>query len=208
MPVTALIDLQYLPPISYFTALSKFDEVRIEACENFIKQTYRNRCYINTSQGPLALVVPLTGSGKHSIREIAIDNNQKWRNIHWRAIQSAYGKAPFFEYYADDLHDNIFKPFDRLYDLNFCLLTMCLKWLKWSIPVSESKQFEKTLETPIIDLRSAITPKKITGGGRFYEPAVYHQVFGNKFVENLSLIDLVFCEGPVAWTVVQASTPK
>lgn len=206
---TALIELHYLPSISWFTAVKKCDNIILEAHENFQKQSYRNRCYINTSQGPIALVVPLTGkSGNVNIREVEIDHSQAWLNVHWRSIKSAYGKAPFYEYYADDLHDTLFRKSDRLYDLNRALLTMCLKWLKWDVVVEESSTFEKSIELPLLDLRSALSPKKTEELPTFYQPAVYHQVFGNKFVQNLSLIDLIFCEGPGAWAVIQASIPK
>jgi hypothetical protein len=204
----ALIELHYLPSISYFCALLVHEEVLIEAHENFVKQTYRNRSYINTSQGPLPLIVPVTVTGKVEIKNVKIDYSQPWLNNHWRAIQSAYGKAPFFEYYSDDLHDIIFKRFDRLFDLNLNVLTICLKWLKLKIPVRETSNYEKEPLQPIYDLRSTITPKNPERLTSLYQPAVYQQVFGNKFVENLSLIDLIFCEGPGALGIVQASTPK
>jgi hypothetical protein len=204
----SLIEAQYLPPIAYFSAISKATEVLIEKHEHYEKQSYRNRCYVNSVQGREMLIVPLTSKhGKIKICDVKIDYTQKWLNNHWRTIQSAYGKAPFFEYYSDDLHGILFTKFQFLYDLNFTLLTMCLKWLKFKIPIRESLTYIQTIEPAFINLRSVIHPKT-TLSERFYEPAVYPQVFGNKFVKNLSLIDLVFCEGPGAWAVVEASTPK
>jgi hypothetical protein len=205
---TCLIEAQYLPPIAYFSAISKTAEVIVEKHEHYEKQSYRNRCYVNSVQGREMLIVPLTSKhGKIKICDVKIDYAQKWLNNHWRTIQSAYGKAPFFEYYADDLHGILFTKFQFLYDLNFTLLTMCLKWLKFKIPIKESLTYIQTIEPAVIDLRSAIHPKT-TQLERFYKPAVYPQVFGNKFVNNLSLIDLVFCKGPGALAVVEASTPK
>jgi hypothetical protein len=205
---TALIELQYLPPVSYFSALSKFSEIVVEKHEHYEKQTFRNRCYINTSQGRAALIVPLTSkSGKVTITDVKVDYTQKWLNNHWRAIQSAYRKAPFYEYYSDDLHDVLFKKVDFLYDLNLQLLTLCLKWMKWNLAISESLTYEKS-PVSIVDMRSVINPKKSEAMAQFYQPAVYYQVFGSKFVENLSLIDLIFCEGPGARVIIQASTPK
>lgn len=204
----ALIELHYLPSISYFSVLQSFDEILIEAHENFIKQTYRNRMYINTSQGPIPLIVPVKVSGKVLIKEVMIDQSQRWASNHWRAIQSGYGKAPFFEYYSDELHDAIFKRFDRLFDLNWELLTICLKWLKVKVNLRETSFFEKTPLQAISDLRSTIIPKNMWQNLDLNEAAVYQQVFGNKFVQNLSLIDLIFCKGPGALGIVQASTPK
>ena len=118
----ALIEVQYLPPVSYFAALSVFREVVVEKYEHYQKQTYRNRCYINTVKGREMLIVPLTSKhGKVAITNIRIDHTQKWVNTHWRAIQSAYGKAPFFEYYAEDLHTLLYKKFEFLYILDATL---------------------------------------------------------------------------------------
>lgn len=206
---TALIELQYLPPIEYFSALSQFDEVLVEKHEYFEKQSYRNRCYVNSVHGREMLIVPLTAKhGKVKISDVKIDYSQKWLNNHWRTIQSAYGKAPFYEYFSDQLHDELFRKHELLYDLNRALLTLCLNWLKWYIPVRETGNYQKTTKEGIVDLRSAIHPKKGEVAQSFYQPAVYYQVFGSKFVQNLSLIDLIFCEGPGARAIVKASAKK
>lgn len=206
---TAIIEIQYLPPIAYFSALSFFDEVVIEKHEHYEKQTYRNRCYINTARGRDVLIVPVTSKhGKAGTGEVRIDYSQKWLNNHWRTIQAAYGKAPFYAYFAHELHDELFKKHDLLFDLNLALLTMCLRWLRSKTLLKESVRYEKTPADGVIDLRSRINPKKPEMVQTFYQPAVYHQVFGNKFVNNLSLVDLIFCEGPGAAVVVQASAHK
>lgn len=206
---TILIEAQYLPPVAYFSALHGADGIVLEKQEHYEKQTYRNRCYINSVQGKSVLIVPVTSKhGKTKISEVRIDYRQKWVNNHWRAIQSAYGKAPYFEHYADDLHEILFKKTEFLYDFNRELLTMCLKWLGWNLSIGESLEYQETVNNPVIDLRSAISPKKGEMLARFYNPVTYYQVFGNKFVENLSLLDLIFCEGPGAAGTVQASTPK
>ena len=207
--VRALIETHYLPSIAYFAALDSVEEVVVEKYEHYQKQTFRNRCHINNVTGLATLTVPLTSKhGKTIITDVRIDSSQKWLNNHWRTISSLYGKAPFFEFYADDLQAVMFKKFGFLYDMNLALLTMCLKWLKWEKSVFESQKYEKELDSSVLDLRSVINPKKTDQLERFYKPVAYTQVFGNKFVENLSLIDLVFCEGPGARAIVQASIPK
>lgn len=204
-----LIESQYLPPVSYFSTLFHFDQVVVEKFEHYEKQTYRNRCYVNTSNGRDILIIPLTTKhGKVLIKDIRIDYSQKWLNRHWRAIQSGYGNAPFFEYYAGDLHDILFQKHDFLYDLNFKLMTMCLKWLRWNLNVKETSVYEKTVNEDVRDFRSVINPKTdptITG---LFKPVSYQQVFGSKFVNNLSIVDLVFCEGPGAMSIVRASAAK
>ena len=201
-----LIEAQYLPPISYFSALQSCDEILLERHEHYIKQTYRNRCSINTAQGRVDLVVPLTGKhGKVMITTVRIDYAQKWLNNHWRSIQSAYANAPFYEYYADDLEHALFKKHVFLFDLNLTLLSMCLKWLKWDFPIKESLSYDKA-PLDVIDRRSQVNPKKSAHLDEFFTPSTYPQVFGATFESNLSIIDLVFCMGPAAVKVIRESS--
>ena len=201
-----LIEAQYLPPIAYFAAIQPASVITIEKHEHFQKQTYRNRCYILSSQGKEMLILPLTSKhGNVCITDIKIDYSQKWLNHHWRSIQSAYGRAPFFEYYASDLEKVLFAKHTFLYDLNYQLLSMCLKWLKRNVTIKESLMYEKTVDSSVTDLRSLINPKKTDIEEKIYRPTPYTQVFGSTFVKNLSLIDLIFCEGPAAGLIVEAS---
>lgn len=205
--VKVLIDIQYLPSVAYFTALYGMDEIIFEKHEHYVKQTYRNRCYINTVHGSRALIVPLTS--RHSgvlTRDVRIDYTQKWLNNHWRTITSAYGKAPFFEHYSEDLEQVLFRKYDFLYDLNFNLLTLCLSWLKWGVSVKETLSYKKEMQEDIYDLRSFITPKNPDNIKRLYMPKPYYQVFGNAFAENLSVVDLMFCNGPEAGRIIEASS--
>lgn len=193
-----LIEAQYLPCVAYFQTLARAGGVTLERHEHYVKQTYRNRCIINTANGPSTLILPLTEKhGKMCITDVRIDYTQKWLNNHWRAIQSAYGNAPFFEYYASDVHDILFKKPTFLYELNYQLLTMCLNWLRLTVSIRESMVYERDPLPPVTDLRSVIHPKKELLDA-FYTPVAYVQVFGKKFVPNLSIIDLIFCSGPGA----------
>ena len=208
--MTALIDAHYIPSIAYFSAIQPANEILLEKYEHFEKQSYRNRCSILTASGKIHLIAPVTSKhGKALITDVRLDYSQKWLNNHWRTIQSAYGNAPFFEYYAEELHDLLFKKVIFLYELNYLLLSMCLKWLKWTMPIKETEYYLQSSSDSVLDLRSAINPKKLEQCHQFYYPIMYNQVFGNTFVENLSLIDLVFCEGPGASKIVRASViPK
>lgn len=204
--MTALIELHYLPSVPYFAALCSAEKIIIEKCEHFEKQSYRNRCHILTAQGVERLILPLTSKhGKVLITEVRIDYSQKWLNNHWRTIESAYRSSPFFEFYADDLYKILFRQHSFLYDLNFELLTICLKWLKFDVTVQESMSYEKVPANGIMDLRNVIHAKKPELYAPYFEPIQYQQVFGNKFAEGLSLLDLVFCEGPDSRKVVVAS---
>lgn len=201
-----LIELHYLPAIPYFSLLHRAQKIIVEKHEHFSKQSFRNRCHILTAQGVERLVIPLTSKhGKVLITDIRIDYSQKWLNNHWRTIESAYRNAPFFEYYADDLNRILFRKHEFLYDLNWELLTNCLAWLKWDILVEESEKYEKIPAEGIMDARNIIHAKKPDQYADYFHPVAYSQVFGNKFAEGLSIIDLVFCEGPAAGTVAASS---
>jgi len=204
--VTALIELHLLPSLEYFCALEKFDHIILEKYEHYTKQSFRSRCYINTSQGVRVLTLPVTEKhGKAFIKDVKIDYSAKWQNNHWRTLLSAYKNAPFFEHYSDALHYHFFKNHQFLYDLNLSLLSFCLASMKSDVIISESVAYAKIPESSVVDLRSVIQAKKAYSIRPFYKPCSYHQVFGNMFVPNLSLIDLLFCEGPNAGSLIRAS---
>lgn len=201
--MNCLIELHYLPSIAWFTATQSFDTIVLEKHEHFVKQSYRSRCHILTSQGVQELTVPLTGKhGKTIITDIKIDYSQKWLNNHWRSIVSAYNNAPFFEYYYDALHDTLYKEHKFLYDLNLELLTICRGWLKLPNIVSETMAYEKIPPAGTADLRNLVNVKKPADCEKFFKPVPYTQVFGQTFAANMSVIDLIFCEGPNARQVI------
>ncbi len=201
-----LIDLHYLPSLEYFCVLQQFNHIELERCENYVKQSYRNRCYLKTSQGIEMLIVPLTAKhGKTLIKEVRIDYSQKWQNNHWRTIETAYRKAPYFEYYSDDLKSILYHHHNFLFDLNLELLSFCLKCLRLAPSLSVSVSYKKIPPSHVFDLRSQINPKKPSLDRNFYKSVPYYQVFGSGFAENLSLIDLLFCEGPRATSLLISS---
>lgn len=201
-----LLALHYLPNLEYFAVVLGANTIILEKHEQYIKQSYRNRCFINTANGLLKLIVPVTAKhGKALVCDVKVDKNGNWQNNHWRAISSAYGKAPFFDHYADDLHFILFKGHHFLYDLNMDLLSFCLQNLQVSLSLTESTSYQKVPQNGITDLRSVINAKNPHSERDYYVPMPYLQVFGNKFVSNLSIIDLLFCEGPNAIQIIKSS---
>jgi hypothetical protein len=189
-----LLETQYLPSIPCFVEILSHESLVIEAFEHYQKQTYRNRCRILTSNKINILSVPVINAHrKVLIREVEIDYSQKWMNIHWRSITSAYAKSPFFEYYADYFREVLFKKHRFLFDLNMEMLTLCLKLLRVNISAELSKGYNNAGDMKdVIDLRNKICqdPKS-----EIIAAIKYTQVFGRQFVPHLSIIDLLFCEG-------------
>ena len=206
MPNSLLIESQYLPSVAYFSLLSKHQHLVLEAHENFEKQTYRNRCQLLSSQGIETLSVPLNGANKKiKTKEITINNDQNWHLKHWRSIKTCYGKAPFFEFFADEFEAIITKRNKFLWDLNLELLTKCLQIMRLKVELTESDRFEKNISDNVIDARSLVHPKKPELLNNFFHATDYYQSFGKNFETNLSIIDLLMNEGPNSNNVVQQS---
>ena len=206
MMSSLLIEAHFLPSIEYFCALAPCEKVILEKHENYVKQTYRNRCYILTSQGMERLSVPLTAKhNKVPVAAVQIDYSYRWQTNFWRTLKSAYAKSPFFQHYADDLHNELFSGERFLFDFNQRLLSLCLKWLSSDLTISESAAYDEEASGGILDLRNAISVKNDFSKRSFYRPHAYQQVFGSKFVPNLSVVDLIFCTGPEARTIINLS---
>jgi hypothetical protein len=151
------------------------------------------------------LSVPLAGRhGKILMKDVKVEADNKWRNTHWRTIESAYRKAPFFEFYSDDLKKILFSGHELLFDLNLDLLSFCLQSLRMGIQTAVTLSYEiPTLDAR--DLRNLISGKKRNYSNDFFHPKPYPQVFGNSFVSNLSVIDLLFCCGPESSQIIKSS---
>ena len=201
---TLLIELHYLPCIQYFVYLSSFENVIIDIGESYKKQTYRNRCCINGANKIEDLIIPVRKIHgiKTKMRDVEIDYSQKWLGKHLRAIQSAYGKAPFYEFYIDDFRQIYNKKPWSLFDLNKALLTKCLELMQLEVQVEFLARKEALEENSLHDARNAINPKRKELMNALFSSSSYFQVFGKNFVDNLSIIDLIFCEGPRAREVI------
>ncbi len=119
---------------------------------------------------------------------------------------SAYGKAPFFEYYAPFFESILLKKHTFLLDLNYELLSICLKLLDLDIKIVFNEEYKKGHDDGIMDLRNVINPKISFTKNNLYKEILYNQIFGKNFVSNLSIVDLLFCEGGNSKRILQSST--
>ncbi|CCH00547.1 hypothetical protein FAES_2538 [Fibrella aestuarina BUZ 2] len=188
-----LIDLHYLPCLDVMRGMAQATEVQIEAHENYHKQSYRNRCYVLTANGVDCLTVPvLNGTHRQRTRDVRIDYSQKWIDRHLRCLQSAYAKAPYFEYLMPDLEAILAQRLPLLFDLNWSLLTFCRKWARITTPVNLTEWYERDTPVGVFDARSRVIPAKRGETGLFGPQRPYLQNFGTVFEPNLSILDALF----------------
>ena len=196
----ALLSSTYFGPIQWYQKLNRYDECLIERHESFIKQTYRNRMLIPTTNGPLSLTIPTNHDISLSMKDIRISDHANWRHVHWNALLSAYGESPFFEYYQDDIRPFYEKKYEFLFDFNMETTEKMIELLdirpKISITEAYIQSKELKEEDEIKDFRDTIRPKKPLPDAEF-APKRYYQVYGQKhgFLPNMSILDLLFNEG-------------
>lgn len=165
----------------------------IETDEEFQKSTQRTKIDILGANGKISLSIPVKKHGKGTpTSAIKIDYIQKWQNQHWRSIQSAYGRSPFFEYYEQELKYFFHQKPELLVDFTVPIL----KWIHnqyhpkglFSVTLSQT---EFNLQ-PQTELHLSYERDKTNEKQRWN----YTQVFGQEFVTELSVLDALFCAGP------------
>jgi WbqC-like protein family len=194
----AVLPLFYLPPVEYFTKLNTFKpDIFIEREEHFPKQTYRNRADIYSPDGRLSLTVPvIKGSKNHTkVKDVKISYDFNWQRLHWMGLQACYRRSAYFEYYEDDLAPFYEQKYDYLFDYNEQLLLFILKAIKMPLTLNYTETYEPHYPA-LTDLRNVITPKKESN----FIQKPYFQVFDDRygFMKNLSIVDLLFNQGPHA----------
>ena len=223
-----LFSIAYFPPVSYFAAMAQEMEglinrrdgdgslglspsvVYIEACENYQKQSYRNRCRFYAADGVQALSFPIvheSGTHKLPVSEIKVDYSTPWLQQHKRAIVSAYRTSAYFEYYQDELFEILDGRSEKLFDLNLSLIRFFIEKTGIKVDLRLTTEFSKDAmavyeDGSLIacdDLREVIHPKRanrILADLDLEKP--YFQVFAPKygFKSDLSIMDLLFNEGP------------
>jgi len=191
----------YLAPVQYYTKFIMAGTVYIEQYDNYIKQTYRNRCTIISANGSISLSIPVEHSSgdKTFMKDIKISDHGNWQHMHWNAIISAYNSSPFFEYYQDDFYQFYHKKYTFLFDFNNELQRLILDLLNIDKPnLILTSEYKTDFFDNDFDLRDCIHPKKDwTILDKCFKPQAYYQVFDQRFgfIPNVSIIDLLFNMG-------------
>ncbi|HET6254803.1 MAG TPA: WbqC family protein [Puia sp.] len=219
-----VIDIQYFPSIILYKNLYKFSNIIFDQYEAYQKMGFRNRCQIAGAQGVVNLSLPLVkGRGQKTlVRDIRISDRQPWAAQHWKTIVSCYSRAPWFDHYRDDLEGLYRRRFDYLLDWDLACFEWSVRVLGLTIPVRLTEEWVRDYSPPeAVDWRGRLRPKdrevgdeegeqggKMGGdggnpteggdpGNRATELVRYRQVFEERtgFIPNLSILDLLFCEG-------------
>ena len=213
-----IIDIQYFAPFSYYKISYKYSNIIFEQYETWQKMSFRNRCRIAGAEGVIDLSIPLAGGRdqKTLMKEVRIAEGKGWRDRHWKTIVSCYSRSPWFDHYRDELDGLYRRPAKFLVDWNLFCFEWSMKALGMDRPVSLTEGYQKTYSPGAgSDWRGKVRPGKgelsldpgaESAGGAAGEVPRYRQVFEERigFIPNLSILDLLFCEGKEAIRYIQS----
>lgn len=207
-----LTDLQCFANINYYINLEKYHELTFEQYEHFQKRSYSNRYYIAGANGRLLLSIPLLHSRRErtAIKDLKICNRDRWQALHWKTLISAYRRSPWFEFYEQELSVMYNKKYKFILDWNLDTFNLVGLWLgkNWTVNMTSSYEIPTTIPD-VADERHRFVPPKKEGTGEGYH-LYYPQVFEdrNGFIPDLSILDLLFCEGNNAGKLLAEKSAK
>lgn len=191
-----LLHPSYFPSISHYVAMAQSESIALEMEDNFQKQTNRNRMYIYSPNGIQLLNVPIKHSKEihQKTKDVRIENDFGWQKQHFKSLEAAYRSSPFFEYFEDDIQVIFEKKYTFLMDLNLEAMTLVSKCLRMAFDYQTTSEYFRE-PNDFTDFRNLVNGKKDV---TIIE--AYTQVFEDKhgFINNLSILDLLFNEGRYA----------
>jgi hypothetical protein len=143
------------------------------------------------------MVPVIKGSKVHTkVKDVKISDEFKWQRLHWKSFESCYRNSAYFEYYEAEFYKFYTTKYDFLYDLNMELFQWVLKQLKLNLDLKFTNEYFKSYEEGL-DFRSKfkVKDKQLNSDAK-----PYFQVFDDRegFKPNLSIVDLLFNQGPQA----------
>lgn len=187
----------YFSPISQYAEIVKFEQIIFEMEDNFQKQSYRNRCYIYNANGKQLLSIPVKHTalnGRKKTKDTLVENDFPWQDQHFKSLQSAYRTSPFFDFLEDEIAPIFHKKYKFLHDVNIDTFLFIKETLQLDLDFKKTTSYQNN--TTLKDFRHLADRKNKTSKNM----KKYIQMFDDKhgFIKNLSILDLLFMEGPNA----------
>ncbi len=191
-----IIHPTYFPSILSYAVMSSSDKILFEVMDYYDKQTYRSRMYIHSANGKQLLSVQVKHThtdGKQLYKDVRVSNDFDWQKQHWRSLETAYRTSPYFEYFEDDLYPLFHQKFEYLIDLNIKTIETVNELLDLNFDYDLTQTFNSNYQKDFRYLKNAKKPLEIE-----QKLPIYTQMFDdrNGFLPNLSILDLLFMEGP------------
>ena len=232
MKKVVITQSNYIAWKGYFDSINMADELVLYDDMQYTRRDWRNRNKVKTKDGVKWLTIPVEVKGKYfqKINETKI-SDPKWGLDHWNVILHNYGKAPYFNEYKgifENLYLNTTEEYLSKINFNFikaiCEILGIKTNIRWS---SEFKLLEDRNER-LIDICKKLDASDYFSGpaAKFYmdEPLFekngirvhyvdysgypeYKQLHGD-FDHAVSILDLIFCEGPNATTFMKSFNSK
>jgi len=197
--MTLNTEYQYFGCIDWIKKITPYSHIKFELCDRHPKLSYRNRTIITGANGPIVLSIPIVGGRDQKIvsKDVRVNYTENWPLQHWRAIESSYRKAPFFDFYADAVKSIITTKHEFLWQLDAATFNWLMKVMKLKLSVSHTESYVHTLSDTDEDGRYLFLPGNKNDGDFIKK---YSQVFEDRFgfQPNLSVLDVLFCCGPEA----------
>lgn len=204
-----LIDYQYIGTVNYYKMLFGFKYIEFEEYEQYQKGSFRNRTIIPGANGLIPLSVPLqNGRDQRSLfKDIKIAYKENWILQHTRALDACYMRAPFYEFYRDGLFSILNSKEEYLMDLDRKLIQWVLKMMKANLEIRFTNSYQKSPGTDTVDARNQFLPNQASS---ISNQVIYGQVFQDRigFQPNMSILDLLFCNGPASASLLIDSNSR
>ncbi len=208
---------QYMPWMGYFDKMEQSDIFVILDDVQYKKNEWQNRNKIRTPDEWQWITVPVEYSFGQKIEDIRINNRSNWRKKHIKSLSLNYSKAEYFSKYFGIFEKILSREWVSLCDLNVYVINEFRKVLGIGSDIIKSSGLGINTSSTrrLVDICKDLGGDTyISGpGGRdyleenifeengikliyqAYEHPEYKQVYKG-FYPYMSVIDLLFCEGP------------